>query len=458
MHGTPLARPMKKKPSTPLRPKRSRLVSASNECPAEPGAVLGSPPNSETVPESASQIRYLTISQHSHNLLKFLNEDRARRKFCDVSVSVGGKLYSAHKVVLAHGSSYFHAELSKNPATTHVTLDHVEDSVFQYLLGFLYTSECAVAERDLPALTEAARFLDMMDILKLLCEEGDTHPANVMKAEIRRSPEVEITSSHLAAGDTDIQSLWDVQSTVCSQQFSTENSLHTDVQQESSAEKERMEGQKSVTTRRSARRRKTPTKYQRDNMEYTVNTTEEKQRTMSPKEQIEDRVEEVGEVVVETQMAKLDVNETSKPAQGDDVADEEEEGEGGDMNEEVATQQKVVEVCVIDKSAGQQSSSVDSTEHRPVGEVGVHANQQRVYPAGLAPVIIQTSSKKTLKCPKCDKTFDRAGENHGVKSTIMLNTTIVSVNFLGLLTVIKNTSYMIGGIGLQLTLIVNLLL
>uniref|UniRef100_A0A3B4WHZ4 BTB domain-containing protein n=1 Tax=Seriola lalandi dorsalis TaxID=1841481 RepID=A0A3B4WHZ4_SERLL len=89
---------------------------------------------------------------HSHNLLKFLNEDRTRQKFCDVSVSVGGRLYSAHKVVLAHGSSYFHAELSKNPATTHVTLDHVEDSVFQHLLGFLYTSECVVAERDLPAL------------------------------------------------------------------------------------------------------------------------------------------------------------------------------------------------------------------------------------------------------------------------------------------------------------------
>uniref|UniRef100_A0A3Q3X7P3 BTB domain-containing protein n=1 Tax=Mola mola TaxID=94237 RepID=A0A3Q3X7P3_MOLML len=82
------------------------------------GTVLGSanaPPNSETVPESASKIRHLTMSQQSQNLLRFLNEDRTRQKFCDVSVSVGGKLYNAHKVVLAHGSSYFHAELSKNP-------------------------------------------------------------------------------------------------------------------------------------------------------------------------------------------------------------------------------------------------------------------------------------------------------------------------------------------------------
>lgn len=415
---------MKIKPSTALRPKR-RLVSASNGC----AAVLDYPPYSGTVPELASQIRHLTMSQHSHNLMKFLNEDRARRKFCDVSVSVGGKLYSAHKVVLAQGSSYFHAKLSKNPATTHVTVDHVEDMVFQHLLGFLYTSECAVAETDLPALTEAARFLDMMDILKLLCEEGDTHPANVMQAEIRRSPEVEIGSTQLAAGDTDIQSLWDVQSTECSDQFSTENSLHkhftesnTDVQQESSTEKDRMKGQKSVTTRRSARRRKAPTKYQRGNTEYSVNTNGEKQRSTSPNEQITDRVDEVREVVVETNETRLDVSETPRPAQVDDVADEEEEGEGGDMNEEVATRQKVVEVCVIDDV--QQSSDVDSTEHEPVEEPAVRAsagrktNQLRVYPAGLAPVIIQTSSKKTLKCPKCDKTFDRAGENNGVKSPV----------------------------------------
>uniref|UniRef100_A0A7N6A339 Zinc finger and BTB domain-containing protein 41 n=1 Tax=Anabas testudineus TaxID=64144 RepID=A0A7N6A339_ANATE len=385
MHGTPLDAPMKKKPSPPLRPKRSRLVSASSRCPAEPGALLvsSSPPNSGAAPESASQIRHLTMSQNSHDLLKFLNEDRVRRKFCDVSVSVGGKLYSAHKVVLAHGSSYFHAELSKNPAATHVTLDHVEDSVFLYLLGFLYTSECAVAERDLPALTEAARFLDMMDILKLLCEEVDAHPASEMQAEITVS-EVEMTSSHSTAGDTDIQSPWDVQSTLCGQQLSTENSQqkhltesHTDAQEESSAEKDRTEDQKSVTTRRSARRRKAPTKYQKDNMEYTVDSPEEK------------RI-------------------------GDDAEDEQEEGEGGDMNDDVATQQKV-EVCVTDQCVGLQPD-VERTEDQPVGEVGVptsaggSTNHRRVYPAGLAPVIIQTSSKKTLKCPKCDKTFDRAGK------------------------------------------------
>ncbi|XP_029309168.1 zinc finger and BTB domain-containing protein 41 [Cottoperca gobio] len=410
---------MKKKSCNLLRPKRKR--SASNECAAEPGAVLRSnvQPNSETVPESTSQIRHLTMAQHSHNLLKFLNEDRTRQRFCDVSVSVGGKLYSAHKVVLAHGSSYFHAELSKNPATALVTLDHVEDSVFQHLLGFLYTSECVVTETDLLNLTEAARFLDMMDILKLLCEEGDNNPVRVSQVqdEIRGSPEVEMTSSDLPAGDTDILSPCHVQ---CTDNFLQNHLVEspTDAQQESSTEKEKTPAQRTASMRRSARRRRTPSKYQRDNVEYTINTPEERQRSVSQRKQGEERMEEAGKLVVENHAPKLDVKETSKQAQGGDIVDEEEgEEEEGDMNEDVVAQRKVVEVCAADNSAGQQALDVERAEQQADGEVEVHvpaaagsSTQSPVYPEGLTPVIIQTSSKKILKCPKCDKTFDRAGK------------------------------------------------
>uniref|UniRef100_A0A8C6P6D4 BTB domain-containing protein n=1 Tax=Nothobranchius furzeri TaxID=105023 RepID=A0A8C6P6D4_NOTFU len=154
------------------------------------------------LPGHESPLRRLTMSHHSHNLLAFLNEDRTRQKFCDVSVSVGGKAYSAHKAVLAHGSSYFHAELSKGSATTtHVTLDHVEASVFQHLLGFLYTAECIVAETDLPALAEAARFLDMMDILKLLCDDGET---SAVQAGTRTYTDVDPSSTDPAGADPEI--------------------------------------------------------------------------------------------------------------------------------------------------------------------------------------------------------------------------------------------------------------
>ncbi|KAM3866024.1 zinc finger and BTB domain-containing protein 41 [Diretmus argenteus] len=411
---------MKRKPSHPQPPKRSRRVSASRECATEYTVVASNTPsNSETVPESASQNRRLTMSQYSHNLLKFLNEDRTRQRFCDVSVSVGGKLYNAHKVVLAHGSSYFHAELSKNPAMGHVTLDHVEDSVFQHLLGFLYTSECVVAKTELPALTEAARFLDMMDVLKLLCEEGDVHSVTVIQAQPEKSgtPEVKIASSEPLADGTEVQSPSGIQCSLCNHRFCTKKSLqshlaksHSDMQQTDPGEKET--GQRTATTRRSARRRRAPTKYKRDDVEYSINNPELKQKTLLPREQDE---EEEGHVVVEKQKPKLDGREASKPAQGEDEEEEEEDEGERDMNEESAGQQKDVLVCAVDKSAEcQQKSDVVTTLQQAAQEEAhvptAEPNQAAWYPEGLAPVIIQTSSKKTLKCPKCDKTFDRAGK------------------------------------------------
>ena len=418
---------MKRKSSTPLRPKRSRSVSVGGDRAPEPGTVLSSdaPPNSDTVPDSTSLIRHLRMSRHSHNLLKFLDEDRSRGKFCDVSVSVGGTIYRAHKVVLAHGSSYFHAELSKNPAMTNVTLDHVEDSVFQHLLDFLYTSECVVTDRDLPALIEAARFLDMMDILKMLCKEGEVHPVSVIQAqaEIGVSSEVEMTSSDSPAGNADIQSPLE-QSNLCNRQLDAEHSVqnhlaesHGDVQQETPTEGEKAEGQRTVLTRRSARRRRTPTKYKRDDVEYSVNTPEETQKILSPSERHKARVEEAGNAVVEKQTSKPSLKETSKPALDDDVVDEEDEGEeGGDVNEDVAA----------DKSASQQGPDGEGSECPGAREVEVQApaagssNQSPVYPEGLAPVIIQTSSKKILMCPKCDKTFDRAGGKHRIRSPFLV--------------------------------------
>ena len=177
--------------------KRKSNVSQHSKC---AGTITDRPKTTEAVSVAASEPRrvsepavakprHLSMSHHSLSLLRFLNEDRNRERFCDVSVAVGGNIYKAHKVVLAQGSSYFHAELSKNPSTGRVTLDHVDESVFRHLLGFLYTSECVVAEAEVPALMEAARFLDMMEVLKLLCAEvGDIGRSQTSQAE--RVPEV----------------------------------------------------------------------------------------------------------------------------------------------------------------------------------------------------------------------------------------------------------------------------
>uniref|UniRef100_H3CQU1 Zinc finger and BTB domain-containing protein 41 n=1 Tax=Tetraodon nigroviridis TaxID=99883 RepID=H3CQU1_TETNG len=286
--------------------------------------------------------------QQGQNLLGFLNRDQTRQQFCDVMVSVGGNLHRAHKVVLAHGSSYFHAELSKNPAAEHVTLDHVEDSVFRHLLELLYTSECFIMEKDVPALIRAARFLDMMDVLKLLSGDGD--PAGEGGV---RAAEAE------PAGDADIHSSGSLCSAESLRGDASESPRRrsaegqADVCQEVPAETETA----TASTRRSTRRRRTPTKFGR--------------------------------------------NSPARPGLGDEETPETgaaEEDEGGTNEEEART------------TAEEQEGRTRS-DHPSVPEVETESSTRGpVYPEGLAPVIIHTSNKKTLKCPKCDKTFDRAGK------------------------------------------------
>lgn len=398
-----------------LHPKCGSLASARDDCAPDASSALTSdvPVNLGTVQGSPSHFRHLTMAQHSHNLLVFLNEDRSRQKFCDVTVLVGGKVYRAHKAVLAHGSSYFHAELSKSPATTtHVTLDHVEDSVFQHLLRFLYTAECVVSETELPALSEAARFLDMMDILKLLCEDEEVSPD---KTEKRGPPQTEVTSCDSAVADRETQSSSDAKYNLFNSQFTFKISRQdssaeiTDLQEEASTEGVKtVMDQRSSTTRRSARRRRTPTQYKRDDLKYNL-TTQEQQRFSSLQDQ--NKGDEV----------TVDGNETSRPAQGDDVMDEDGgEDERGDIGADGGAPKKAPETSGADKSSGKKDSRSEMTEQ----QLDVHvpaagsSNQYPVYPEGLAPVIIHTSSKKTLKCPKCEKTFDRAGEAHSVTSRV----------------------------------------
>ncbi|KAF6720280.1 Zinc finger and BTB domain-containing protein 41 [Oryzias melastigma] len=390
------------------RPKCGGMSNPIIDLPADPSSAGMSTlvANPQTLHPSTLQNRHLAMPHHSHSLLEFLNEDRTRQKFCDVSVVVGGKVYSAHKVVLAHGSSYFHAELSKSSAAT-VTLEHVEDSVFQLLLGFLYTAECVVAEADLPALTEAARFLNMMDVLKLVCEERGTNSVGVIhaQAEMKEISGKKVISSNLTG--TDIQISPEEKNAFLNQQFPADTSMQdnsapcTNV---ASTENAKQAEERSVTTRRSSRRRRAPTKYKRDNFKDSITTSEEKEKSASPRRDVDERVEVEGggDLTVESETLLLVGNEPSEQTQGSDEMHE--DGDDDVQNSGNVAQKNIVEV----NEANRSLQAVE--EPGGVMPTAGSSNRASAYPEGLDPVIIQTSNKKTLKCPKCDKTFDRAGK------------------------------------------------
>ncbi|XP_007441811.1 zinc finger and BTB domain-containing protein 41-like, partial [Python bivittatus] len=315
------------------------------------------------------QRKLLTSLQYNKNLLKYLNDDRQKQpSFCDLLITVDGKEFSAHKVVVAVGSSYFHAYLSKNPNTNVVTLDHVTHSVFHHLLEFLYTSQFFLNKNEVPLVLEAAKFLDIIDAVKLLnsenisisqSEEKTKNPSQVEKTT-EQTPK--IANNH--------------QCTLCNRNFCYKKSLenHLSKAHKSSAqEKEhglKMVEKSVISTRRSVRNRKCPAKFDQSDNE-SGNASDNNLDRIAPSKESSESEDSGSEY-------NTDEDRQEEDTLGDDTESEQhsEKECGGEIHEP-------------DGPAGNISEDNVST---------------------CIPPILQNSSKKCLQCPKCDKTFDRPGK------------------------------------------------
>ncbi|XP_054432536.1 LOW QUALITY PROTEIN: zinc finger and BTB domain-containing protein 41 [Pteronotus mesoamericanus] len=326
----------------------------------------------QDLPPSPDQRKLLSSLQYNKNLLKYLNDDRQKQpSFCDLLIIVEGKEFSAHKVVVAVGSSYFHACLSKNPSTDVVTLDHVTHSVFQHLLEFLYTSEFFVYKYEIPLVLEAAKFLDIIDAVKLLNNES-VAPFQSELAE--KSSPGEALSELTGRLSTNHQCKF------CSRHFCYKKSLENHLakthrslllgKQHGLAMLER-----SFSTRRSKRNRKCPAKF-----DDTSDEEEQDSADGSDTLNLENFDQE-----------KSDRNDSEDAGSDynaeDDELDEEMSEEDSDSEEQSEKEQHDAE-----------------EEPEEAEDAGASARE------GLRPVVLQRSSKKILQCPKCDKTFDRIGK------------------------------------------------
>ncbi|XP_044288302.1 zinc finger and BTB domain-containing protein 41 [Varanus komodoensis] len=323
------------------------------------------------LPPSPDQRKLLSSLQYHRNLLKYLNDDRQKRSsFCDLLIIVDGKEFSAHKVVVAVGSSYFHAYLSKNPNTNVVTLDHVTHSVFCHLLEFLYTSELFVYKNEIPLILEAAKFLDIIDAVKLLNSENvsslqsEDRTGNLSQVETCSELTPKVASNH--------------QCTLCSRNFCYKKSLenHLSKAHKSSWEKEhglKMVERPEISTRRSMRNRRCPAKFDQSDNE-SGDVSDSNLDKVSPSKE------------------NSEFNNESEDSRSDYNTDEERQEEDTDEDTESEEQSEKEH----DKDSQEPS---DLTENISEGSLSTYI-----------PVIIQNSNKKCLQCPKCDKTFDRAGK------------------------------------------------
>ncbi|XP_053325785.1 zinc finger and BTB domain-containing protein 41 [Spea bombifrons] len=337
------------------------------ETPAGSACVQGDAEESSSdhvaVPQGSDQRRSLCSVNYNKNLLKYLNDDRQRpTSFCDLLVVVEGKEFKVHKVVVAVGSSYFHACLSKNPQTEVVTLDHVSSSVFQHLLHFLYTSEFLVWENEISIVLEAAKFLDIIDAVKLLAAEND----GGSQVGIQSNPKVD-ESDNKAETSNKCQ--------VCGRNFCYKKTLENHIEKAHGFGKQCEALNSDPSTRKSTRKRKCPAKFangkelENNSMSSSESDKSDQDRTLSSESDSEANEEE---------------NELR----------ENEQAEEGDDGEETSGEDD-----------WQSAEELDGPE-----EANVNSDAGGNYPEGLAPIVLQKNSKKLLKCPKCEKIFDRVGK------------------------------------------------
>ena len=81
---------------------------------------------------------------------------------CDATITVEGRDFLAHKVVLVGGSEFFYGAFTSGLAesdSAHVRLPDIKAASFEAVLALLYTGTCSVTEGELCPLLQALMYL-----------------------------------------------------------------------------------------------------------------------------------------------------------------------------------------------------------------------------------------------------------------------------------------------------------
>uniref|UniRef100_A0A8D0HLU8 Zinc finger and BTB domain containing 9 n=1 Tax=Sphenodon punctatus TaxID=8508 RepID=A0A8D0HLU8_SPHPU len=98
-------------------------------------------------------------------LLESLNKHRLEGKFCDISIHVQGRVFQAHKSVLAASSPYFHDKLLLNDTNCIVLPSVIEPEAFENLLQLIYSGRLKLLLEALPSHLLVASGLQMWQVV-----------------------------------------------------------------------------------------------------------------------------------------------------------------------------------------------------------------------------------------------------------------------------------------------------
>ncbi|KAK2510377.1 hypothetical protein Q9233_017799 [Columba guinea] len=98
-------------------------------------------------------------------LLANLNRQREEGTLCDVSIHVQGRVFRAHRAVLAASSPFFHDQVLLKNMTTIVLPGAMDPGAFETVLGSAYTGRLSMAPEDIVNLLTVGSVLQMWHIV-----------------------------------------------------------------------------------------------------------------------------------------------------------------------------------------------------------------------------------------------------------------------------------------------------
>ncbi|XP_019327006.1 PREDICTED: zinc finger and BTB domain-containing protein 22-like, partial [Aptenodytes forsteri] len=113
-------------------------------------------------------------------LLANLNQQRVEGKLCDISIHVQGRVFRAHRAVLAASSPYFHDQVLLKNMTSIVLPSVMDPGAFETVLGSAYTGRLSMAPEEIVNFLTVGSVLQMWHIVDKcteLLKEGRAAPA-----------------------------------------------------------------------------------------------------------------------------------------------------------------------------------------------------------------------------------------------------------------------------------------
>lgn len=112
-----------------------------------------------------SGLLHVDFPEITSALLANLNQQRVEGKLCDISIHVQGRVFRAHRAVLAASSPYFHDQVLLKNMTSIVLPNVMDPSAFETVLGSAYTGRLSMAPGEIVNFLTVGSVLQMWHIV-----------------------------------------------------------------------------------------------------------------------------------------------------------------------------------------------------------------------------------------------------------------------------------------------------